>query len=202
MPLIAAAMAAGLVAGFRRTRGLTLIAVLFLAAHSFIGHKEYRFILPFIPLAIAAAAVGLDGLPGRLRLAGIGGLVLGAVVSVATFPSLTWGDLGAYPDRADQRAWDDAGPVNRLLIAAHRLPDLCGLRVDGHQAWQGGASHLHRRIPFYWDVPEDERLYNYAITSAGSRLPVAARDGHMVLVKLPLVRECAKPPRPFTWRLP
>jgi hypothetical protein len=202
MPFLATAIAAGVIAGFRRTAGLTSTALLFLVAHSLVGHKEYRFILPFIPLAMAAAAVGLDGLPGRLRVIAVAGMALAAVASGATFQSLTWGELGAYPDRADQRAWDDRGAINRLLMAAHRQPDLCGLRVDGHPAWQGGASHLHRSVPFYWDTPEQEGLYNYAITSDQSHLPVAAREGNMVLVRLPLVRECTPPSHPFRWRLP
>ena len=202
MPALAIVVAAGMIAGARRTPGLTLTALVFLAAHSSVGHKEYRFILPFIPLAMAAAAVGLDSLPGRARLAGLVVFTLAGALSAASFPSLSWGDLGAYPDRSDASAWDDAGPVNRLLRVAHRQPDLCGLRVDGHPAWQGGASHLHRRVPFYFDVPESDRLYNYAITTARSPLPRVARDGDMVLVKLPLVHQCAKPPHPFSWRLP
>jgi 4-amino-4-deoxy-L-arabinose transferase-like glycosyltransferase len=202
MPFLAIAIAAGLIAGFKRTAGLTLTALCLLVAHSLVGHKEYRFVLPCIPLAMAAAAVGLDSLPGRLRVMAITAMAFAAVASGATFQSLTWGDLGAYPDRADERAWDDTGAINRLLMAAHRLPDLCGLRVDGHPAWQGGASHLHRRTPFYWDAPEDEGLYNYAITSDRSHLPVAAREGNMVLVKLPFVGTCTPPRHRFRWRLP
>jgi hypothetical protein len=202
MPLLAVAIAVGLVAGIRRTTGLTATVMLFLAAHSLVGHKEYRFMLPIVPLAMAAAAVGLDALPRRVRHMGVAAMLAAAVVSASSFPSLTWGDLGAYPDRAAASAWDDAGSINRLLMAAHHQADLCGLRVDVLPAWQGGASHLHRRVPFYWGVPAEAGLYNYAITSAGAGLPVAARDGDMVLVKLPLVRDCAPSPQGFRWRLP
>ncbi len=183
-------------------RRCQVLALLFLAGHSAIPHKEFRFILPMLPLAVAATVTSFDALPRAPRLAGIGLLLAGAVVSAVTFPSLTWGDLGAHQHHphAEASAWDDAGPINRLLLAANRQPDLCGLRVDTYPAFHGASSYLHRPARIYHEVPESSRLYNYAIARAGSGLPVVARDGDMELVRVG-ANGC-KPDPGYDWALP
>jgi hypothetical protein len=203
MPFLSAGIAAGLVAGLRSAPDVTILTLLFVAVHSAVPHKELRFILPALPLAIAAAVVAFDRFPRRLRLASVGYLAVAAVISVSTFPSLTWGDLGAFPERSKASAWDHNGSVNRLLLAAHGAhPRVCGIRVNLPTVWHGGSSFLHRRVHFY-GVGTDAslRLYNYAITLAGSGLPVVARDGEWELVRMPEVkRPCAREPD-YDWQL-
>jgi hypothetical protein len=202
MPFIAAGLSVGLLAGLRSAPAATTLTLLFIGAHSIVPHKELRFILPALPLAIAATAVAFDRFPGRLRLASLGYLVLSAVISVSTFRSLTWGDLGAFPDRPAESAWDQHGSVNRLLLAAHDIqPPVCGLRVNVPRAWHGGASFLHRNVQFYGVMPGELGLYNYAITESGSGLPVAARDGDWELVRMPVsTATCVRDPE-YDWRL-
>ena len=188
MPIIAACLAIGLLAGLRYAPALSVLALLFLAGHSAVPHKEFRFILPMLPLAIAATVTSFDALPRPARLTGVGLLLVGGVVSAVTFPSLTFGDLGAHlhlrHSDPEASAWDDGGPINRLLLAANRQPDLCGLRVDTYPAFHGASSYLHRPVHIYHGVPESSGLYNYAIARAGSGLPVVARDGEMELVRV------------------
>jgi hypothetical protein len=200
MPVIAACLGVGLLAGLRSATALSVLALLFFGAHSLVPHKELRFILPMLPLAVAATVTAFDALPRPPRLVGLGLLLLGAIISAAAFPSITWGDLGARLDRAETSAWDDAGPINRLLLAAHRQPDLCGLRVDTWPAFHGASSYLHRRVRIYHDVPESSGLYNYAIAKAGSGLPVVARDREMELVRVAHVTRC-RPDPGYDWRL-
>ncbi len=116
--------------------------------------------------------------------------------------ALTFGDLGAYPERAAASAWDDFGPVNRLLLAAHRQDDLCGLRIDAaHLAWTGGSTYLHRDAPLYMPgTPVQGGHFNYVITFPGSGAPVVAKDGPLELVRIPNA-PCVKDPG-YTWRLP
>jgi len=206
MPVIAACLAVGLLAGLRYATALSVLALLFFAAHSAIPHKEFRFILPMLPLAIAATVTSVDAWPRAPRLAGIALLLVGGVASAVTFPSLTWGALGARLNYADAQmsAWDDAGPINRLLLEANRQPDLCGLRVDAYAAFHGASTYLHRRVRIYHDfvdVPESSGLYNYAIAKAGSGLPVVARDHDMELVNVAQVTGCAPDPG-YDWNLP
>jgi hypothetical protein len=190
MPVIAVCAGIGVLAGLRYATALAVPALLFLAAHSAIPHKELRFILPMLPFALAAAVTTFDALPRAARLAGVGVLLLGGVASAVSFPSLTWGDLGARLDYAETSAWDDAGPINRLLLTANGQKDLCGLRVDTYPAFHGAASYLHRRVPIYHDVDESSGLYNYAIAKAGSGFPVVARDREMELVRITHVTRC------------
>jgi hypothetical protein len=203
MPIIAACLGIGLLAGLRYAPALSVLALLFVAAHSAIPHKEFRFILPMLPLAVAATVTSFNALPRGPRLAGVGLLLIGGVSSAVTFPSLTWGDHGArvgYPD-AETRAWDAGGPINRLLLAAHRQRDVCGLRVDAPPAFHGASTYLHRPVYIYHDVPESSGLYNYAIARAGSGLPVVARDHDMELVRVARGTRC-KPDPGYDWRLP
>ena len=154
MPIIAACLAIGLVAGLRYATALSVLALLFLAGHSAIPHKEFRFILPMLPLAVAATVTSFDALPRASRLAGVGLLLVGAVVSAVTFPSLTWADLGAHehhPD-AEASAWDDAGsdqpPASRgqpevrpVWTAGRHLPRIS----RGVDLPAPAGSHLPRR---------------------------------------------------------
>jgi hypothetical protein len=198
MPVIAACLGIGVLAGLRYAPALSALALLFVGAHSAIPHKELRFILPMLPLAAAATVTAFDALPRGPKAAAVGLLLIGGVASAATFPALTWGQLGARLDRAETTAWDDAGPINRLLLAANRQPALCGLRVDTQAAFHGASSYLHRSVGIYHDVPESSGLYNFAIAKAGSGRPVLARDGGMELVRIARPTGCMPDPH-YDW---
>src|SRR5678815_3710339 len=95
----------------------------FAGVHSAIPHKELRFILPVLPAAMALAGVGLTVAATRVgRRLPVGLALLGAVSSGARFHSLTFGQLGAYEGQREAvSAYDDFGPVNRLLLVASEL---------------------------------------------------------------------------------
>lgn len=56
----------GTLASWRRAPGLLLVIAAFVLAHSLIGHKELRFLMPIVPLLLALAGVGLVNLEERL----------------------------------------------------------------------------------------------------------------------------------------
>jgi hypothetical protein len=151
--------------GAFRAPGLAAAAALFFAVHSAIGHKEIRFIFPAIPLFCALAALGLDELsssrPRRRALLAVSLLL--AAASALRFPSLRMAQLD--PDaRPHEAAYDRLGPVNRLLLAAHGQPDLCGLSVPGVPWWElGGHSYLHRKVPLYAKGEARPGAYNYLL---------------------------------------
>jgi hypothetical protein len=191
--------------GARRAPGLFLAALAYGLAHTLIAHKELRFLLPALPLGFAVAALGVDALPRPgPRWAALGLLGFGAVASAGAFPQLTFGQLGAYEDsRPQASAFDDAGPINRLLLAAHDRADLCGLKIEAtHLAWTGGVTYLHRPVPLYPHTgpPRQSGFYNYVIAWAPGGGEVVAREGNLVLAKLP-VSTCANDPG-YQWRLP
>ncbi len=189
--------------------------------HSLIPHKEYRFVMPALPLLFAGAAIGIDqaaaftGLarPGeatrepapanRIAVWALG--LLCAALPILWLPKLTFGQLGGYlKERPEARAWDDAGPVNRLLIVAGERPDLCGLKTEAaHLAWTGGHSYLHRNVPLYsYDGPSRESgAFNYVIAQRGAvAAEPVAEDGPLALYRLPW-DGCIGRAR-YDWRLP
>lgn len=132
-----------------------LLEAMFLLLHTLIPNKAYRYIVPAFPLLGALAEVGLESIARDFRqdlaYGGAAALAVAALWSGVQFHNLTFGDLGPYErTRPGASAYDDWGPVNRLLIAAGRQPDLCGLKVEtDHLVWLGGYSHVHRSVPLY-----------------------------------------------------
>jgi hypothetical protein len=201
MPGLAVCLVVGLLLGLRRAAGLVVLGLLFLVAHSAIAHKELRFVMPVLPLLFAAAAVGFNELKQKPQWAALAALVVCAGVSALHHRALTFGDLGAYPERAGTSAWDDYGPVNRLMKIASTHADVCGLRIDAaHLAWTGGSSYLHRKAPLYMPgTPVEYRHFNYAIVHPGSGAEVIAAEAGLELVRIPI--PCDPDPG-YSWRLP
>jgi phosphatidylinositol glycan class B len=181
----------------RRSLALWLLAVGFLAAHSLIPHKELRFLLPALALFCALAGIGLDqvrSLAPVWLFRSLTVLVLASLLlSAATFHRLTFRDLGGpYLEvQPADSAYDNSGSVNRLLFAANRRPDLCGLEIQSAQLHRtGGYTYLHRSVPLYGpDGPSsDSGKFNYVIGSVGStaNAQVVAVDGGLALARLPV----------------
>ncbi|HZJ56404.1 MAG TPA: hypothetical protein VFD38_19835, partial [Myxococcaceae bacterium] len=191
MPTVAAVMVPAVLLGMVRAPALAATVALFAGVHSAIPHKELRFILPVLPAAMALAGVGLTVAATRVgRRLPVGLALLGAVSSGARFHSLTFGQLGAYEGQREAvSAYDDFGPVNRLLLVASELPGLCGLKVEAtHIAWAGGYSYFHRDAPMYSHLgpPRGSRHFDVVLTPAFAAPPqtVVARDGPLVLARI------------------
>ena len=191
MPTVAAVMIPAVLLGTVRAPALAATVALFLGVHSAIPHKELRFILPVLPAAMALAGVGLSVAATRVgRRLPVGLALLAAVISGARFHALTFGDLGAYEGQRDGvSAYEDFAPVNRLLLVASELPQLCGLKVEAtHIAWAGGYTYFHRDAPMYSHLgpPRGSRHYDVVLTPAFTVPPqaVLARDGPLVLARL------------------
>ena len=193
MPFVAVVLTPLAVAGAFRAPALAFVVAVLLAAHVLTPNKAYRYVLVALPLLGALGAVGLQWLTtlGRARLMPIGAaaLVAAAAISLITMRSLTFGDIGPWErTRPTESAFDDVGPVNRLLMKAGRQSDLCGLKIETHHlAWTGGYTYLHRNVPLYAPdgPPRESGRYNYVIVPA-SETPgnPVAQDGGVVLRRL------------------
>lgn len=195
-----------------RARGLAALILLFFVLHAAQPHKELRFLVPLLPLLAALAAVGLEVVLSRLRwmpvrVGGALAVVAVAAISAGLSRRLTFGEIGQYVNERPQvSAYDDSGPINRLLEVAGQREDLCGLKMEGpvHMAWTGGFSYFHKPVPLYWFIGPDRGsgLFNYVITlpqgSVGGE--VVAQDQDYRLMRLPLPG-CV-PDRGYSWRLP
>jgi len=199
------------VLALRRATGLALMVGAFFLVHAMQPHKELRFLVPMFPLAAALAGVGLNVVLAevsalRLRVALAGVVIVVGVGSALGSRSLTFGALGQYEDIKPQAsAYDDSGPINRLLTQAGRREDVCGLKLEHvHIAWTGGYSYFHRNVPLYphFGPGRDSGHFNYVITHvsmSGGGEVVAEEAGH-VLVRLPWPGCVADPG--YSWRLP
>lgn len=174
------------VLGVRRAPVVVGLALAFLLGHLALPHKELRFIVPFLPLACAGAAAGVEQLV--LWRWSVGGAAAGVLLatglfSFATFHSLTFAQLGRGEAVS---AYDSGGNVTRLLMVAGRRSDLCGLGLEhGTRGATFGYFALHRDVPFSEGPlpPEASRFYNYVIVAEGSRAGevVAVDDGAALL---------------------
>jgi GPI mannosyltransferase 3 len=185
--------------GFKHHPKPTVVALAFLAVHSFIPHKELRFIFPVVPLVAAQAALGLDATARRWVAPSV--LVL-ALASAASLRWLTFGRLGLTDPPRQTSALDFGGPENRLLAVAGRRSDLCGLRISSIAHWRTqGYARFHNPAPMYRAERPDEGAghFNFVLGQRGSVEGVeVATDHGLALIKL--ATPCTPDPA-YDWAL-
>ena len=143
--VILLAMAAG-----RRTWPLFMAAAANVAAHSLIGHKEYRFIWASVLAWLVLAALGslrvtLWALARRARTDG----ATQAAPAVVGLLALGWGvaSLASAKISGGIPAYRGGGTVPRLAIAAAQEPGVCGILVPGEDRGFIARVLLPRPIP-------------------------------------------------------
>lgn len=147
-----------IILGARRLPAALAAALVILAAHSAIGHKEYRFIYPAIALFAVLAGIGLAQLScwiaqrlEQRRLSPLAAGLTGALLVLGL-----WGMVSADAWSGDTLARLRTRAHDRLMAMSYvgRLPGICGVGLYGlggtDWAASGGYSYLHRRIPIYW----------------------------------------------------
>lgn len=162
------------VAGARRAPILLLTAVAVVVPFHFIGHKEYRFVVPAVPLLVLLMGLGAADL--LMRTTGVirtrtaalviaGGLVAGIAISCGDYYRPYW-----FQDR------------NHILAfrAIGSQPDACGVALVGIRWWHTpGLSGIMRDLPLY-EAGRDERAMarlapaaNYVLTGPKAPVPPA-----------------------------
>jgi len=214
------AIATGVIAAWSRARALVAVAIGFVVVHSFIAHKEYRFVMSVVPLLLALSAVGLQTLLARrkgapraadrwrryLPVAVLGGAM--SVLMVVKSVDATLASTGQWSDETEgpKSVWHHWEGANLALADAGRRNDLCGVLLVGlGAAWSGGFTYLHRDVPFLTldnaATPGDLLPFaNYVILSPDVEPP----PGYVALEEVRgwSVRrregECVSPPRQLT----
>lgn len=159
------------VLAWRAGRRLPLVpamAVAIVIAHSFIGHKEYRFVFPAHLLVIVLAAIGSGELL-RLRPSP------SSVVLVLAGWSVTSAVLGV--SHHYRPYWTRSQPQIRAFRLLARTRDVCGVGLAGIP-WYAtpGYVALHRDVPIY-QVPKEASLpglskgFNYLLRGASATEP-------------------------------
>jgi hypothetical protein len=147
--------------GARAMPVLFAAAVAYLAVHSGLAHKEYRFLYPAILLMTVLAAIGLAQLATVaatwLRAKGLQpsfartSSLIAALVFWCTLALQVWD--GEALGQLRQRGHGSLLAASFIRHAA----DACGLGLYGYDGddWgiYGGYTYLHRPLPIYW--PKD-----------------------------------------------
>jgi len=161
LPLLVLALLGG-----RRYPVLLAVAVVTIATHMTIGHKEERFILLAVTLLVILAAIGTaDAITILARREQVRPLVAGALTlwAVASLVLATTGPM--------RLRWALEAPA----LAAARIAGqsaACGVATWRMRYWQsGGYSFVHRNVPIYPLSASDE-LYTPVVDRTG--LPALA----------------------------
>jgi phosphatidylinositol glycan class B len=152
------AMAALILLRARASALWIVVALVIIASHIAIPHKEYRFVFPaFACLALVAAMGSADLIermrqlpgPNRAGPAGRALVAMGAALWVGTSVALAFA-----PGFKDE--WFEAGDVIEASFKLAHEPGLCGvLFYNRDWASTGGYAHLHRNVPMF--ALEDDR---------------------------------------------
>jgi hypothetical protein len=152
VPLLGLALLGG-----RQQPALLAAALVILAVHCAVPHKEYRFIYPAVLLVAVLAGLGLAQvaawLAASLHLRGMAQVtagLMGALVVILAWCALSW-QVWAGPTLVSlrHRAHDD-------LLAARfvsGMRGICGVGLyDGDvEGWvYGGYTFFHQPVPIYW----------------------------------------------------
>lgn len=174
----------GLALSWRKTWPLSVMGVAYLAALSVFAHKEWRFLLPLVPIYMIGVAVVFATYGRRLRplVAPAFAALVAAIVVVCTAAVILVLATGTKLGRKD---------VRQAYLMLSRLPDVSGVIDDsgGNWLYLGGYYYLHQAAPLYRDdlpatnvarVRQSPQLFaSHWITPAD----VAAPDGYVLLAR-------------------
>jgi phosphatidylinositol glycan class B len=160
-PLVGLCVVAGVVREWR----LAVAALVYIAVHSAIGHKESRFLWTLAPAACVLSAAGLQLLWTRIGQRTYQFLAVGLVifnvawVEAISFSNIPW-NRKPYVDSA------------LALTTVGRRDDVTGVAVcDGYRVVAGNYFYLRRPVPLIMDLRtsqlvrylDDHREINYLI---------------------------------------
>jgi GPI mannosyltransferase 3 len=135
--------------GVRRSPFLGWVALLILLTHSIVGHKEFRFIYPMIPIAVTLAGLGvaevLSALRARSRLlrSVATACVVGLIPCVCISAALAW----LFP------LWSRYSGQLISFQVLSRDAKACGVALVGSEVDPtigGGYTYLHRNVPIFF----------------------------------------------------
>lgn len=153
LPLLIAFFCIG--ASFAPVLGAAVAA--YVLAHCVLPHKEFRFLVPCLPLFGTVVAIGVERVLRRVPFPRIAGAASSAAVALAFgfgLLHLTYADMGQYmgTERGTSSVWKSDEEATLLLADAGVRDDLCGIAVLGARAaFTGGYTYLHRDVPLIYE---------------------------------------------------
>ena len=131
--------------GMRRLPLLACAALAVLIPHSLIAHKEFRFLIPMLGMAVILGALGLAEVCGWIanRMSYYRPAVIaaaGCIVLSLLSAQMAW----LYPN------WHKASAGNILLRDLSADEALCGVGIVGDPWYEEAQyTYLHRNVPIY-----------------------------------------------------
>ena len=157
-------LAVGALSATKRAPVLVAAVFVYFVAHSFVPHKEFRFLLPGVPLFLAAGAIGIVSIASHRRVRawlsrrgarapwlGVASLAIAMTVAMGwALPRESFGDIGA-PAFHNRSVWHAFERPTRALFRAGQRGDLCGVVLSPEADWgyTFGYTALHRDVPFF-----------------------------------------------------
>lgn len=174
--------------GARRLPILAAMALLTIAIHVVIPHKEYRFILPAVMMASILAGLGVveaaRGLARLLqaRLHGAAGMTA-ALLAGLLWLMVSAGNLGAL---AYEPLWRSNAAILQMVMEISRKPAVCGVGFANLNRYMtGGYTFLHRRVPLYFDNNNIDQLEGFIASSRAYNALVVRQDNLQLFGGLP-----------------
>ena len=185
----------------RRAPLPALMAIAIIGAHSLLGHKEYRFIFPAIPLLLIGVAIGAASIVERVRAARQRtwtATAIALLLAASTYAGLDFHRQKTPTGLGDQRTatsyWTAFGAPLAAMRELSQRDDVRGLAIDGIE-WQfcGGYSWLHHDVPIYFvDHPRTPQPVwphvNYLISTSAAApegFVEVARHGEVITLRRP-----------------
>ena len=213
-------LAVGALVATKRAPVVAFAAIVYFVAHSFVPHKELRFLLPVVPLFLAAGAIGvvavathpraggwLSRRDARAPWLGVASLAIAMTIAMGwALPRESFGAIGSTPAFRDRSVWHAFEIPTRALFRAGQRGDLCGVVLSPEADWgyTFGYTALHRDVPFFRDLDAVALASaNYVIAPRGARVPTSFAQVEDVDTFALYRREgaCAPPPSGYSRRL-
>jgi hypothetical protein len=179
----------------RRVPLIVVSAFVIVFVHSFIAHKEYRFVYPAVLLLSIAAGIGATdavrlvshGWRDRMRTPANPAIV---VICTACWAILAFVNLIG---RDYDKHWDRAHDSVEASLYVSKMHDVCGIalnRVGNYES--GGYTYLHQRVPLYWGgdkswtLMQKTQAFNvmiYMPKGASARATLPPRSGYRIVAR-------------------
>ncbi len=130
----------------------------FAVAHSFIGHKEPRFLWPMIPVVFVLVAVGIEHLSRCLSTQQKKYLVIGLSLTLIASVKFQWDATDWHMGRTETSAL--------ALARVREIEDVRGVALLGGDAHSGNLFYLRRDLP-YLARTEWQELSTHALWKNG-----------------------------------
>jgi len=177
--------------GARRAKLLLVMALVILASHSLIVHKEYRFITPCVMMLSILAGFGMVELARAVRHGWKAGGRLEAGRSVSAILAVCWGGLLLIDliGRDYKDMWNEGYDAVRVAYDLRLRPELCGVGYFKHDYSKiPGYTFLHRRVRLYdsegahgGDFEKDRPGYNFLVSDTSHPRDMSSFPGYRKL---------------------